>query len=140
MCLTDTTTPYLVFCFMLMAIGFGLAFYVSAMTNACIESASRERLSIASAVLNAGRQVGSVLDVALLGTLVSQQPGLRARDARCSGHRRYCIFGRMHAVVLRDPRDQRVCLCDSRKLTERNPGIDTPLRGTSRGGTGSYKM
>jgi hypothetical protein len=26
MCLTDTTTPYLVFCFMLMAIGFGLAF------------------------------------------------------------------------------------------------------------------
>jgi MFS transporter, DHA2 family, methylenomycin A resistance protein len=75
MCLTDTTTPYLVFCFMLMAIGFGLAFYVSAMTNACIESASRERLSIASAVLNAGRQVGSVLGVALLGTLVSSSQG-----------------------------------------------------------------
>jgi hypothetical protein len=139
MCLTDTTTPYLVFCFMLMAIGFGLAFYVSAMTNACIESASRERLSIASAVLNAGRQVGSVLGVALLGTLVSSSQGF-VPGMRCSGHRRYCIFGRMHAVVLRDPRDQRVCLCDSRKLTERNPGIDTPLRGTSRGGTGSYKM
>jgi MFS transporter, DHA2 family, methylenomycin A resistance protein len=51
MCLTDTTTPYLVFCFMRMAIGFGLAFNVPAMTNACIESAPRERLSIASAVL-----------------------------------------------------------------------------------------
>ena len=139
MCLTDTTTPYLVFCFMLMAIGFGLAFHVSAMTNACIESASRERLSIASAVLNAGRQVGSVLGVALLGTLVSSSQGF-VPGMRCSGHRRYCIFGRMHAVVLRDPRDQRACLCDSRKLTERNPGIDTPLRGTSRGGTGSYKM
>jgi len=51
MCLTDTTTPYLVFCLMRMAIGFGLAFNVPAMTNACIESAPRERLSIASAVL-----------------------------------------------------------------------------------------
>jgi len=75
MCLTDTTTPYLVFCFMLMTIGFGLAFNVPAMTNACIESAPRERLSIASAVLNAGRQVGSVLGVALLGTLVSSSQG-----------------------------------------------------------------
>ena len=72
MCLTDTTTPYLVFCFMLMAIGFGLAFHVLAMTNACIESAPHERLSIA---LNAGRQVGSVLGVALLGTLVSSSQG-----------------------------------------------------------------
>ena len=51
MCLTDTTTQYLVFCFMRMAIGFGLAFNVPAMTNACIKSAPRERLSIASAVL-----------------------------------------------------------------------------------------
>ena len=51
MCLTDTTTPYLVFCLMRMAIGFGLAFNVSAMTDAYIESAPRERLVLASAVL-----------------------------------------------------------------------------------------
>ncbi len=81
MCLADASTPYLVYCLMLMAIGFGMALNMPAMTNACIESAPRERSSIASAVLNAGRQAGSALGVALLGMLVgslgSFVPGMR---------------------------------------------------------------
>ncbi len=63
------------------ATGFGMALNMPAMTNACIESAPRERSSIASAVLNAGRQAGSALGVALLGMLVgslgSFVPGMR---------------------------------------------------------------
>ena len=71
--LTDASTPYLISCFMLMAIGFGMAFNMPAMTTTCIEAAPRERSSIASAVLNAGRQTGSALGVALLGSLVGSR-------------------------------------------------------------------
>lgn len=71
MLLMDAHTPYIIACFMLMAIGFGMAFNMPAMTTACIESAPRERSSIASGVLNAGRQAGSALGVALLGTLAA---------------------------------------------------------------------
>jgi DHA2 family methylenomycin A resistance protein-like MFS transporter len=70
MLLMDAHTPYIIVCFMLMAIGFGMAFNMPAMTTACIEAAPRERSSIASGVLNAGRQAGSALGVALLGSLV----------------------------------------------------------------------
>lgn len=46
---------------MLIAIGFGMAFTMPAMTAAVMESAPRERAGIASAVLNASRQAGGVL-------------------------------------------------------------------------------
>lgn len=71
MLLMDAHTPYIIVCFMLMAIGFGMAFNMPAMTTACIGAAPRERSSIASGVLNAGRQAGSALGVALLGSLVA---------------------------------------------------------------------
>lgn len=71
MVLINTNTPYIIMSFMLGAIGFGIAFNMPAMTTACIESAPRERSSIASGVLNAGRQAGSALGVALLGSLVA---------------------------------------------------------------------
>lgn len=71
MLLINTNTSYIIMCFMLAAIGFGMAFNMPAMTTACIEAAPRERSSIASGVLNAGRQAGSALGVALLGSLVA---------------------------------------------------------------------
>ncbi|WP_201365958.1 hypothetical protein [Dictyobacter formicarum] len=58
---------------MLLAIGFGMAFTMPAMTTAVIESAPANRSGIASAVLNSGRQMGSVLGVAILGSLVGQR-------------------------------------------------------------------
>jgi len=73
MLLMDAHTPYIIMCFLLMAIGFGMAFNMPAMTTACIAAAPRERSSIASGVLNAGRQAGSALGVALLGSLVVGQ-------------------------------------------------------------------
>jgi DHA2 family methylenomycin A resistance protein-like MFS transporter len=64
-----------------MAIGFDMALNLPTMTSASIESVPRERSSMASAVLNAGRQAGSALGVAFLGMLVgslgSFVPGMR---------------------------------------------------------------
>ncbi|QBD81239.1 DHA2 family efflux MFS transporter permease subunit [Ktedonosporobacter rubrisoli] len=81
MCIVDRNTPFLITCIALMGIGFGMSFNMPAMTTTCIESAPRERSSIASAVLNAGRQAGSALGVALLGSLVGSIsafiPGMR---------------------------------------------------------------
>jgi MFS transporter, DHA2 family, methylenomycin A resistance protein len=51
--------------------GFGIAFTMPAATAATIAAAPAERAGIASGVLNAGRQVGGAIGVALLGTLVS---------------------------------------------------------------------
>ena len=71
MALLDTTTGSVALCGMLIAIGFGAAFTMPAMTTALMESATEERAGIASGVLNASRQFGGVLGVALLGALVS---------------------------------------------------------------------
>ncbi len=67
----NAATDYLFIFIMLVAVGFGTAFTMPAMTAAVIESAPRERSGITSAVLNASRQIGSVLGVALLGSLIS---------------------------------------------------------------------
>ena len=61
---------------LLMAIGFDMALNLPTMTSASIESAPRERSSMASAVLNAGRQAGSALGVAFLGMLVGSSAAL----------------------------------------------------------------
>jgi DHA2 family methylenomycin A resistance protein-like MFS transporter len=64
----------------LIAAGFGMAFTMPAATAAIIEAAPADRTGIASGVLNAGRQAGGAIGVALLGTLVSGGafiPGLR---------------------------------------------------------------
>ncbi|HZR41980.1 MAG TPA: MFS transporter [Ktedonobacteraceae bacterium] len=73
MMLVNEGTGYLVLCPMLLVSGFGIAFTMPAMTTAVVAAAPRERSGIASGVLNASRQVGSALGVALLGSLVSQR-------------------------------------------------------------------
>lgn len=66
-------TSYAVICLMLLAVGFGMAFTMPAMTAAVMEAAPGEHAGIAGGVLNAARQVGSVIGVALLGSLVNGQ-------------------------------------------------------------------
>ena len=64
-------TPYAVLVAPFVAAGFGMSFTMPAATTTVVESAPADRAGIASGVINAGRQVGGVLGVALLGTPVS---------------------------------------------------------------------
>ncbi len=66
----DPSTPYALLVLPLIATGFGIAFTMPAATVAIIEAAPPERAGIASAVLNAARQTGSAIGVALLGALL----------------------------------------------------------------------
>ena len=63
-----------------MAAGFGMAFTMPAATTTVVEAAPAERAGVASGAINAGRQVGSTIGVALLGTL-SGSAGLPAAMA-----------------------------------------------------------
>ncbi len=67
-----TGTAYLILVPMLAAVGFGMAFTMPAATTAVVDAAPAERAGIASGVINASRQLGGVLGVALLGGLVNQ--------------------------------------------------------------------
>jgi len=75
---SGTSYPLLVL--PLVATGFGMAFTMPAATTAIIGAAPAERAGIASGVLNASRQAGGAIGVALLGALVAGGafvPGLR---------------------------------------------------------------
>jgi DHA2 family methylenomycin A resistance protein-like MFS transporter len=54
----------------MVAVGFGAALAMPAMTAAVIEHTPKDRAGIGSAVLNASRQVGGVVGIALLGALI----------------------------------------------------------------------
>ena len=68
-------TSYVILIAPLAAAGFGMALTMPAATASVIEAAPGDRGGIASGVVNAARQTGSVLGVALLGTLVSGGTG-----------------------------------------------------------------
>jgi DHA2 family methylenomycin A resistance protein-like MFS transporter len=55
----------------LLAIGFGTAYTMPAATAATIEAAPEGHAGIASGTLNASRQLGSTLGVAVFGTVVA---------------------------------------------------------------------
>lgn len=74
-------TSYALLVLPLVAAGFGMAFTMPAATTAIIAAAPAERAGIAAGVLNASRQAGGAIGVALLGALVGSGafiPGLRA--------------------------------------------------------------
>ena len=54
-----------------LAIGFGVSFTTPAMTFAAINSAGDHQTGIAAAVLNTGNQVGSLIGVAVFGTIAA---------------------------------------------------------------------
>ena len=75
-----THTPYALLVIPLMAAGFGMSFTMPAATTAVVEGAPADRMGLASGTINAARQVGGVIGVALLGALVGGSvaiPGLR---------------------------------------------------------------
>ena len=55
----------------LIAAGFGMSFTMPAATTAVVEAAPDGRAGLASGVINAARQVGGVVGIAVLGALVS---------------------------------------------------------------------
>jgi DHA2 family methylenomycin A resistance protein-like MFS transporter len=82
--LAGGSTPYIELVPALVAAGFGMAFTMPAATAAVIESAPASRAGIAAGVLNAARQCGGAIGVALLGTLVAGSsfvPGLHVAMA-----------------------------------------------------------
>jgi DHA2 family methylenomycin A resistance protein-like MFS transporter len=62
-------TPYLLLVLPLIAIGFGMAFTIPAMTAAVLEAAPATHAGVASGVLNATRQSGAAFGVAILGAI-----------------------------------------------------------------------
>jgi MFS transporter, DHA2 family, methylenomycin A resistance protein len=75
-------TSYWAICGQMIAMGAGLGLLVPPLTSTLLGSVDKSRSGIAAGVLNATRQTGSVLGVALFGALVGQSsafiPGLHA--------------------------------------------------------------
>jgi MFS transporter, DHA2 family, methylenomycin A resistance protein len=68
-------SSYWALCAQLVAMGGGLALCVPPLTSALLGSVEKSRSGIAAGVLNSARQTGSVLGVALFGSLVEQTNG-----------------------------------------------------------------
>jgi DHA2 family methylenomycin A resistance protein-like MFS transporter len=64
-------TPFVAVVAQLTAIGFGLGLIVPVMTASLLGSVDRSRSGIASGTLNTARQTGSVIGVALFGSLIA---------------------------------------------------------------------
>jgi DHA2 family methylenomycin A resistance protein-like MFS transporter len=65
------TTPFPAFVTQLIALGFGLGLVVPTMTSGMLGSVNKSDSGIASGTLNTARQTGSVIGVALFGSLAS---------------------------------------------------------------------
>ncbi len=71
-------TPYAALCAQLIGLGGGLGLLVPPMTSTLLGSVTKQYSGIASGVLNAMRQTGSVIGVALFGALLSGAGGFVA--------------------------------------------------------------
>jgi MFS transporter, DHA2 family, methylenomycin A resistance protein len=71
-------TSYSELCVQMIAIGVGLGLLVPPLTSALLGSVEKSRSGIAAGVLNATRQTGSVLGVALFGSLVANADSFMA--------------------------------------------------------------
>jgi DHA2 family methylenomycin A resistance protein-like MFS transporter len=74
--LSTSGVPYWVLVVPMGLIGLGISFSMVAATTAVVEAAPPGQAGLASGVLNAARQVGSALGVALLGALLAQDARL----------------------------------------------------------------
>lgn len=68
----DGATPYLWIGILFAMIGVGGGLIVPAMTAAMLDAVPSDRNGIAAGILNAGRQMGSVVGIALFGSLVAR--------------------------------------------------------------------
>jgi DHA2 family methylenomycin A resistance protein-like MFS transporter len=67
---------YVLLALPLALLGFGMAFVMPATTTAVVESAPATQAGVASGVINTARQVGSVIGIALLGSVAASGGGL----------------------------------------------------------------
>jgi MFS transporter, DHA2 family, methylenomycin A resistance protein len=79
----DRGTGYFAICAQLVAIGAGLGLLVPPLTSTLLGSVEKARSGLAAGVLNSTRQSGSVLGVAVFGSLLGQANGFVA-GARAS--------------------------------------------------------
>jgi DHA2 family methylenomycin A resistance protein-like MFS transporter len=71
----ERDTSYWAICMQLLAMGAGLGLVVPPLTSTLLGSVDKARSGIAAGVLNSTRQTGSVLGVALFGSLVGKANG-----------------------------------------------------------------
>jgi DHA2 family methylenomycin A resistance protein-like MFS transporter len=74
----EADTSYRAICLQLIAMSTGLGLLVPPLTSTLLGSVDKSRSGIAAGVLNATRQTGSVLGVALFGSLVGQSAAFMA--------------------------------------------------------------
>ncbi|HVV68165.1 MAG TPA: MFS transporter [Gammaproteobacteria bacterium] len=77
-----------------LAIGFGVSFTTPAMTFAAIHSVAPKRAGIAAAVLNTGNQIGSLIGVAVFGTIT-----ITSKDFISGVHSTFYISGTLFMVT-----------------------------------------
>lgn len=69
--LLSEDTPYPLVAVLTFAAGFGMAFAMPAATSAAVAAAPPEHTGIAGGIINAARQTGSVVGVAVLGAMIT---------------------------------------------------------------------
>src|SRR5436190_16868861 len=110
--MVDTYTSYMLLACLLAILGGGLALVLPAMTEAVISHAPRAQSGIAAGMLNVSRQVGGVIGVAILGTLVGNQQtflwGMHTAFVVCGG---VLILGLVSAWVFMSEHDRRQPTC-----------------------------
>jgi DHA2 family methylenomycin A resistance protein-like MFS transporter len=74
--LAGAHAPYAMLVAPLAATGFGMSFTMPAATTAVVEAAPEGRAALASGVINAARQAGGLIGVAVLGSLVGRRGDL----------------------------------------------------------------
>ncbi len=77
-----TATPYLAMLLPFIILPAGMGFAVPAMTAAVLSSVDRRRSGTASAVLNAARQTGGAIGVAIFGALIGGTPAQIVRGLK----------------------------------------------------------
>lgn len=122
---TTTATPYWMLVAPLLAVGFGTAYTMPAATTTAMESAPPDLAGTASGALNASRQIGSTLGVAIFGTLVAAS-GTFSDGFRLSAFVGGCVFmaGAIVAFLAIKP------LEDSATAVPKTPPHSVPLADT----------
>lgn len=69
----SATSPYMTILIPMLAVGFGMSFTAPATIAAAMSSASSAQSGMISGIINATRQSGSVMGIAVLGSLIAHQ-------------------------------------------------------------------
>jgi DHA2 family methylenomycin A resistance protein-like MFS transporter len=78
-------TPYWLFALMIAAANFGISIAIPAMTTVAMQVAGRKHANSAAAVLNANRQIGALVGVAIMGVILHMVPGWDTRNVLAFG-------------------------------------------------------